>query len=135
LLLLTIAAIGQSVAPADIRVLDGDTIEAHGKTYRLVGFDAPETDRAKCEAERVLGAKAKARMEELVAGAETTLSLDPVVCSCRTGTQGTKQCNYGRLCGTLRAQGEDVGIVLMRERLARSYVCSATRCPRRQRWC
>jgi len=33
----------EPIAPREIRVLDGDTIHAHGHTYRLVDFDAPET--------------------------------------------------------------------------------------------
>jgi endonuclease YncB( thermonuclease family) len=39
---------------ADIRVIDGDTIRVHHKqpNVRLVGFNAPETRRAACPAER-----------------------------------------------------------------------------------
>ena len=48
----------EPIAPREIRVLDDDTIHAHGHTYRLVDFDAPETERARCEAERVLGQRA-----------------------------------------------------------------------------
>jgi endonuclease YncB( thermonuclease family) len=41
---------------ADIRVIDGDTIRVYHKqpNIRLVGFNAPETRRAMCEAEREL---------------------------------------------------------------------------------
>jgi endonuclease YncB( thermonuclease family) len=36
-------------SPADIFVIDGDTISARGRVVRLVGFDAPETgNRARC---------------------------------------------------------------------------------------
>lgn len=42
-------AVAQQLSPHDVRVLDGDTIAVRGVTYRLVGFDAPETgDRARC---------------------------------------------------------------------------------------
>ena len=35
-----------------IDVIDGDTVRYAGSTYRLVGFDTPETGRkARCEAE------------------------------------------------------------------------------------
>jgi endonuclease YncB( thermonuclease family) len=30
---------------------------------------------------------------------------------------------YGRLCGTLKARGQDVGATLVAEGLARAYVC------------
>ena len=34
-------------SPADIFVIDGDTISARGRVVRLVGFDAPETGNAR----------------------------------------------------------------------------------------
>jgi endonuclease YncB( thermonuclease family) len=42
---------------AEVRVIDGDTIRLHQKKpdVRLVGFNAPETRRAQCDAERKLG--------------------------------------------------------------------------------
>jgi endonuclease YncB( thermonuclease family) len=56
--------------------MDGDTIEAHGRVVRLVGFDTPETgSRAKCESERTLGAKAAMRLRQFLAGG-LDLSLD-----------------------------------------------------------
>ena len=52
-------------------VVDGDTIRApYGVTYRLLGFDTPETFRAKCEAELQLGLAAKTRLEALMASGE-----------------------------------------------------------------
>src|SRR5262245_60228737 len=52
----------------DVRVIDGDTIRLHQQKpdVRLVGFNAPETRRAVCEAERELGGKATARLRDLV---------------------------------------------------------------------
>jgi hypothetical protein len=55
------------IAPGAIEVIDGDTIRAHGRTVRLVGFDAPESGlRARCESERALAAKATSRLRQLV---------------------------------------------------------------------
>ena len=69
--------------------------------------DAPETDRARCEAERVLGQRASHRLRQLVnAGG---LDLHEIRCSCPEGTHGTQACNYGRRCATLKAHGRDVG--------------------------
>jgi endonuclease YncB( thermonuclease family) len=58
----------EPIDSADIRVIDGDTIRVHHKqpNVRLVGFNAPETRRAACEAERELGAKATRRLRDIV---------------------------------------------------------------------
>jgi endonuclease YncB( thermonuclease family) len=123
------------VAPADVHVVDGDTITVHGKRIRLVGFDAPELGgHARCGLERMLAARATSRLRQLVRnGGDLDLKLIP--CSCRPGTEGTMACNYGRACGVLTVEGEDVGDVLMAENLARPYVCGRYTCPRRQSWC
>ena len=58
----------EPINSADMRVIDGDTIRVHHKqpNVRLVGFNAPETRGAACEAERELGAKATRRLRDLV---------------------------------------------------------------------
>ena len=117
-----------------ITVVDGDTVRVNGQTYRLVGFDTPESGSlARCERERKLADAATYRLRQLVASRQTTFK--PVPCSCRPGTEGTQQCNYGRLCARLWADGRDVGGVLISEGLAHSYVCGQTGCPKRQSWC
>src|ERR1700730_8577492 len=83
---------------------------------RLVGFNAPETRRASCDAERELGAKATRRVRDLVRAGN--LDFEFVACSCPPGTEGTPVCNYGRRCGTLKANGRDVGGILISEGLA-----------------
>ena len=124
--LIALAALVASVAhaapiePGAIRVIDGDTIAVGGKTYRLVGFDTPETGpRARCPAERALGAEATQRLRRIVASGG--LDLRKVSCRCSPGTEGTQACNYGRLCGTLTAGGRDVGEILIAAGLARLY--------------
>ena len=120
--------------PGGIRVIDGDTIRIGTTVYRLVGFDTPESGRnARCEREQKLAGDATRRLRQLVT--EGDLSFTRVPCACQPGTEGTKACNYGRLCGTLKAGGRDVGTILIGEGLARSYVCSGTRCPPRAGWC
>jgi endonuclease YncB( thermonuclease family) len=36
----------EPIAPALVEIVDGDTIRIQGETFRLVGFDTPETFRA-----------------------------------------------------------------------------------------
>lgn len=117
-------------------VTDGDTIRVDGdlKGTRLVGFNTPEVFSPKCQREGELGAKASARMREIVSTAK--LSLTKVACSCRPGTEGTDRCNHGRSCGVLRADGRNVGDILISEGLAVPFVCGATGCPPTPRpWC
>jgi endonuclease YncB( thermonuclease family) len=126
----------EPIESADVRIIDGDTIRVHHKhpNVRLVGFNAPETRRAACEAERELGAKATRRLRDIVGAGN--LDFVYVACSCPPGTQGTSACNYGRDCGTLKSQGRDVGAILMEEGLAVPFVCGATRRPKTPRpWC
>jgi endonuclease YncB( thermonuclease family) len=124
LLLLASMAHADPVAPADVYVVDGDTIMVQGKRIRLVGFDAPELGgHAHCGLERMLAARATSRLRQLVrTGGDLDLELIP--CSCRPGTEGTMACNYGRACGVLTVEGEDVGDVLMAANLAYPYVCA-----------
>lgn len=124
------------LARSEFTVTDGDTIRLKGreKGTRLVGFNAPESIEPRCAVEGRLGRRAKARLEELVASSK--LELQMVACSCRPGTQGTNDCNYGRSCGSLFADGRDVGEVLISEGLAVPFVCGSTSCPPTPRpWC
>jgi len=123
-----------TTSAAHLRIVDGDTVSFGGNTYRLVGFDTPETNsRAKCESERARGLRATARLKALISSGN--LTLQEVRCSCAPGTAGTRLCNYGRLCGILRRNGEDVGEILIREGLAQPFHCGEFRCPSRRGWC
>jgi endonuclease YncB( thermonuclease family) len=130
---LAFAPVSARGEPFRIRVIDGDTVERAGTVYRLVGFDTAETGkRAKCDAERQLGERAKARLVALIAGGA---DLAPVACRCRPGTEGTRWCNHGRACATLTVRGRDVGGILISEGLARPYRCGPRSCPARASWC
>src|SRR5215813_14555299 len=58
----------EPIDPTDIRVIDGDTIRVYHQqpNVRLVGFNAPETRNAACDAEAGLGAKATRRLRDLI---------------------------------------------------------------------
>ena len=120
----------------NIRVVDGDTIALSGlrQHVRLVGCNAPETRNAGCEAEAQLGQHAKQRLQGLVDTG--SLELTFIACSCPPGTEATQRCNHGRRCGVLRAEGRDVGSVLMSEGLAVPFQCGKASCPPTPRpWC
>jgi endonuclease YncB( thermonuclease family) len=134
--LLIAPATAEPIQPDDVRVIDGDTIRfLHRQPdIRLVGFNAPETRRALCEAEADLGAKATRRLREIVRAGN--LDFRFVACSCLPGTEGTEVCNFGRRCGRLASNGRDVGSILISEGLAVQFSCGTTSCPRLPRpWC
>ena len=117
-------------------MIDGDTIRLwqKGPDVRLIGFNAPETRRAACVAERELGASARGRLHQLVQ--HGNLDFEFVACSCPPGAEGTAACNYGRRCGRLKAGNRDVGGILIEEGLAVPFNCGTNRCPRTPRpWC
>jgi endonuclease YncB( thermonuclease family) len=64
------SAVGYSYGiPFEWRVVDGDTISTTSrprKYFRLVGFDAPEITRPRCEAELLHGARAKEYLKSLL---------------------------------------------------------------------
>jgi len=141
LVVVTVSLCAHAAWPApitsdEVRVIDGDTIRiGHQKPdVRLVGFNAPETRRAMCEAERALGDRATDRLRDLVRSSK--LDFEFVACACLPGAEGTPSCNYGRRCGVLKADGRDVGAILISERLAVPFACGQTRCPPTPKpWC
>ena len=114
-----------------LRVIDGDTIEVRAKIWldqyietgvRLAGLDAPEL-RGKCEREKALARKAKARVEQLVKpGSRVRLT------KIREGKYA------GRVVAVVSFQylygQEALATMLIEEGLARRYKGS-----RREGWC
>lgn len=123
------------IDPAALRVVDGDTVAVGKVHYRLVGFDTPELrGRAgRCDESRTLARAARNRLRALIAAGATDLT--EVACSCRPGTEGTRDCNHGRRCGTLTVDGRDVGDILITEGLARPYAYDWRHPPKPANWC
>ena len=121
----------------DFRVVDGDTVHIHGarKSTRLIGFNTPETFEPRCEKGLELGRRATFRLKALLANA-SSVELRLAACACRPGTHGSDRCNYGRSCGILLIDKQDVGDMLIREGLAARFRCGRTSCPPTPRpWC
>ena len=135
LLLIATTAIAGPISSRDIRVVDGDTIDVGRDRYRLVGFDRPEINtpsRNVSPQERALGLKASARLKAIIAAGG--LDLQEVRCSCTDQSIAHGTCNYGRKCGLLTVNGENVGATLIREGLAKPFVCGRTSCPKMPTW-
>jgi len=80
-----------------------------------------------------LADRASARLKNLIAGGGLEMRLVP--CACPPGTEGMRECNYGRACGVLTAHGRDAGATMIQEGIARLYICGTTSCPPRGSWC
>src|SRR5215831_15195494 len=108
LLLAATAVYAEPIASRDIYVLDGNTIDMHGRRIRLAGFDAPEEgQRARCATERALAARAAARLRQIILRGDK-IDLQMVACGCPPGTEVTQQCNSGWPCARLTVDGKDV---------------------------
>ena len=86
--------------PAQIRVIDADTVNVDGTRYRLFGIDAPETDRT-CRAWGRTWDCGVAATEALMSRAEGM--------SC----EGSGTDIYGRVIGVCSSGGEDLNAWLV----------------------
>lgn len=103
-----------------VGVVDGDTLHDNGRNqdYRLFAIDTPETERAKCDAEKALGYVAAARVGELLAAATTIVARpgwDP------RGRDRWPRDGFGRRIAVVELDGVSLGDTLLAEGLARPY--------------
>jgi hypothetical protein len=132
---ITWGAFAEAITANDITVVDGDTIDARGQRFRMIGYDTPEvaTPRRKVGPDERAAAKiAKERFTELLKGG--SLDLTEVPCSCSAAKLRNDKCNHGRKCAVLSLDGKNIGDILIAEELAVSYVCSPTKCPPMPNW-
>ena len=108
-----------SCEPAEIRVWDGDSIRLgttrQSEAVRIFNIDAPEIE-GQCAYETDLALQSKIRLAELLKGQRIEIL-----------HQGTDR--YGRTLAAIRVEGRDVGDILVREGLARTWA------GRREPWC
>jgi endonuclease YncB( thermonuclease family) len=122
------------ISPQQIRVIEGDTIVAGGRTVRLSGFVTPDPQGTRCAGERELGVKATKRVRQLIDAGD--LDYSPVTCSCPTTILGRLMCRATRSCGVLKSHGRNIGEILIAEGLAAPFVCEDEQCPKAPRpWC
>lgn len=114
-----------TIPASDIYVVDGDTIRVDGESYRLAGFNTPETRTAECASERVVGYEAKERLRQLLDAAEA-IRLD--IHLKRNGAP--TQDKYRRRVGDLFVDGQSVAEVMISEGHAERYENGA-----RRDWC
>ncbi len=95
------AVFGVSVGAlwADLRIIDGDTLELAGERYRIAGIDAPEAGQ------RCLDAKGIS----WDCGDAATRALDALTSGKRVRCHGEGQDLYGRIIARCTANGRDIG--------------------------
>lgn len=91
-----------------VHVIDGDTFRYGGETIRIAGIDAPEVRPANCLREAQLGAKASARLDELLHAGP--FEMVPVA---------RDEDKYRRKLRRVTRDGRPLGEVLIAEGLAR----------------
>nr|WP_180941962.1 thermonuclease family protein [Sinorhizobium mexicanum] len=91
-------------------VVDGDTFWFKGQKIRIADIDTPELSPPRCEAERIKGEAAKARLLALLNAGEFSLS---------AGLRDEDK--YGRKLRTVTRAGRSLGATLIDEGLARRW--------------
>lgn len=91
-------------------VVDGDTFWFQGEKIRVADIDTPELSPPRCEAERIKGEAAKARLLALLNGGKFSLS---------AGLRDEDK--YGRKLRTVTRAGRSLGDALVDEGLARRW--------------
>ena len=105
------------LAVCAVVAIDGDTLAIGKERIRIIGLDTPELHPARCQAERELGERAKARLQELACRPE----LEVV----RTGRD-----RYRRTLARVYVGEGSIAEILIAEGLARAYLGG-----RRAPWC
>lgn len=113
------ALLNTIITCATLVAVDGDTIKCDGVRMRLIGegqpfvsgFDTPEIGKAKCPQEKLLGQKAKARLQEILR--------TPGI---KVEDTGEKESKHGRPLVRLRLpDGGTEGRIMLEEGLARVW--------------
>ncbi len=105
-LVAVVAANAQAQQASAVRVVDGETLIYGRERIRILGIDAPETEnRARCDAERQLAAKA-------------TMTLTNIIIGKRLEVERHGKDRFGRTLAYIRISGVDVGEMLIMANVA-----------------
>ena len=107
-----------TTGPRTTCVVDGDTFWLHGEKVRIADINAPETHRASCATEAMLGAEATRRLIALLNAGPFMLEAGP-----------RNRDYYGRSLRTVIRGGRSLGDQLVAEGLAEPWR------GRRSDWC
>lgn len=99
-------------ASAEIRVIDGDTIDIGGEVHRINGIDAPEYGQ-KC---------AKASGKDWPCGKEATALMADLALDRQVRCEVETTDRYGRSISTCYADGTDIGAEMVRRGMAWAFV-------------
>jgi micrococcal nuclease len=99
-------------------VVDGDTFRYRGQTIRIADIDTPEVFSFRCAAEKELGERATDRLHVLLNAGPFDL-----------GSYERDEDQYGRKLRIVSRDGQSLGMMLVREGLAREWDGS------RHPWC
>jgi endonuclease YncB( thermonuclease family) len=95
-------ALAETYDGSRVVIVDGDTFSFGSERFRILNIDTPETFRPRCEAELVLGLKAKERLASLLRAGRVTVRRE-------------EQDRYRRALVRVWVRGRDVGDTLVRE--------------------
>ena len=107
LLFLVFLGLAPTMTAADVRVVDGDTLEVDGTIYRLNGIDAPEHGQ---------------RCGDWACGKAATEALVDIVNGRRIHCDPITEDGYGRVIATCFVDGRDIGAEMIDKGLAWAFV-------------
>jgi endonuclease YncB( thermonuclease family) len=89
--------------PAQVRVIDGDTIRVGSEVIRLENIDTPEVgNRAECDSERLLAQHASEAMRQIISSARGPVTIE------RRGKD-----RFQRTLARVTIAGRDIGLQMI----------------------
>jgi micrococcal nuclease len=111
----------RAVASGAVRVIDGDTVALRNKSARIVGLNAPEIGKPRCDAEKQLGLSAKQYGLDLIANAQKIQVRHWVVRNRTTGRLTWARDKYGRYLVDITVDGKSWADIMVSTGHAKSW--------------
>jgi micrococcal nuclease len=103
----------RAVALGAVRVIDGDTVALRNKSVRIVGLNAPEIGKPRCDAEKQAGLAAKQYGLDLIANSQKIQVRHWVVRNRTTGRLTWARDKYGRYLVDITVDGRSWADVMV----------------------